>query len=183
MPAKKKPAKRPHGRKPGVPTRTTFRDWEAPEKLILIEGWARDGLTQEQIAENIGVLPQTLSSWKVKSAVIKEAIKQGREVVNRRLENALIKRALGFEFKEVTDQTGDKGYHKEVTKYVPPDTGALIFALVNRFPDHYKQKRADDDASDAALNKLDDVLSRIDKDVSDDAPEDTPSNDGKDGEK
>lgn len=182
MPAKKKPAKKPHGRQRGTVTRTTYHDWEAPEKLILIQGWARDGLTQEQIAENIGIMPQTLSTWKTKSVKIKEAIKDGREVVNRRLENALIKRALGFEFTEVTEQKGDKAYHKEVKKYVPPDTGALIFALINRFPDHYKQKRADDDASDAALKKLDDVLSRIDKDVSDDDAN-TPSDDGKDGDK
>jgi len=179
MPAKRKPTKKPHGRKQGTITRTTFHDWEEPEKLVLIQGWARDGLTQEQIAENIGIMPQTLSVWKAKSVKIKEAIKEGREVVNRNLENALIKRALGFEFTEVTDQTGDKAYHKEVKKYVPPDTGALVFALVNRFPDHYKQKRADDEAGDAALKKLDDVLSKIDKDVTGDDPND----DGKDGGK
>ena len=43
-----------------------YQEWLEPEKLILIEGWARDGLTDEQIAKNIGISRSTLNEWKNK---------------------------------------------------------------------------------------------------------------------
>ena len=32
-----------------------IKDWLEKEKLVLLEGWSRDGLTYEQIAKNIGI--------------------------------------------------------------------------------------------------------------------------------
>ena len=44
--------------------RADINDWLTDEGLILIEGWARDGLTDEQIAENMGISRTTLYNWK-----------------------------------------------------------------------------------------------------------------------
>jgi len=79
-----------------------YQEWLEPEKLILIEGWARDGLTDEQIAANMGIRRETLIEWKKKYPNISNTLKRGKEVVDRQVENALLKRALGYSYKETT---------------------------------------------------------------------------------
>lgn len=71
-----------------------IKDWLEPDKLVLLEGWARDGLTEEQIAKNIGIDKATLYRWKIKECNICNAIKKGKEVVDFEVENALLKSAL-----------------------------------------------------------------------------------------
>ena len=41
-----------------------YQKWLEPENLILLEGWARDGLTDEQIAHNMGIAYSTFKEWK-----------------------------------------------------------------------------------------------------------------------
>ncbi|MCO7128318.1 helix-turn-helix domain-containing protein [Sporolactobacillus shoreicorticis] len=77
-----------------------FERWLTKEGLSLVEGWARDGLTDEQIASNMGISAATLYRWKDKYCEICEALKRGKEVVDREVENALLKRALGYTFTE-----------------------------------------------------------------------------------
>ena len=72
-----------------------YQEWLEPEKLILIEGWARDGLTDEQIAEKMGICRDTLIEWKKKYSDISDTLKKGKEVVDRLVENALLKKATG----------------------------------------------------------------------------------------
>ena len=69
-------------------------DWLVDDKLTLLEGWARDGLTNEQIANNIGINVKTLYDWKNKNSNISNVLKKGREVVDFEVENALLKNAL-----------------------------------------------------------------------------------------
>lgn len=71
-----------------------YQRWLEPEGLILLEGWARDGLTDEQIAYNMGCSRSTLNVWKNKYPVISDTLKEGKEVVDRKVENALLKSAL-----------------------------------------------------------------------------------------
>jgi len=71
-----------------------INDWLEYDKLILLEGWARDGLTDEQIANNIGIDRTTLYRWKEKDCNIFNALKKGREVVDFEVENALLQNAL-----------------------------------------------------------------------------------------
>lgn len=72
-----------------------YKEWLTEESLEKIRGWARDGLTDEQIAHNIGIARQTLALWKKKYPDIDDALKKGKEVVDFEVENALLKRALG----------------------------------------------------------------------------------------
>lgn len=39
-------------------------EWTTTEGLLLIGGWARSGLTDEQIADNMGINVRTLYRWK-----------------------------------------------------------------------------------------------------------------------
>lgn len=77
-----------------------YDEWITEEGLIKIEGWARDGLTDEQIAKNIGISRSTLSEWKKKFSDISDSLKKGKDVADRQVENALFKRALGYEYTE-----------------------------------------------------------------------------------
>lgn len=124
-----------------------YQEWLTPEGLLLIEGWARDGLTDEQIAYNMGIRRQTLYDWKKKYPDISDSLKSGKEVIDRKVENALLKRALGFEYDEVTQELnmdGELEVTKVVTKQVVPDTTAQIFWLKNRQPVKWTNKEASD---------------------------------------
>lgn len=141
-----------------------YEYWLTPEGLLKLEGWARDGLTDEQLATNIGITAKTLYDWKKKYSNICEVLKRGKDVVDRQVENALLKRALGYEYTETTREavkdpdTGDVEMRvtKEVTKQVVPDTTAQIFWLKNRKPDKWRDKPAYEDTSE--LDKLDAIL-------------------------
>lgn len=121
-----------------------YQEWLEPEGLLKIEGWARDGLTDEQIADNIGISRSTLNSWKDKYSDISDTLKRGKEVVDRQVENALLKRALGYEYTETTreyiPELEEMKTTKKVTKQVAPDTTAQIFWLKNRKPDKWRDK-------------------------------------------
>lgn len=107
-----------------------YEYWLTPEGLLKIEGWARDGLTDEQIAKNMGITAKTLYAWKNKYGEICKSLKRGKEVVDRQVENALLKRALGYTYEEITYEGGVET--KRVVKEVVPDTTAQIFWLKNR---------------------------------------------------
>ena len=117
-----------------------YHDWLTDEGLIKIEGWARDGLIDEQIAKNIGVSERTFTEWKKRFPSISSVLKKGKEVVDRQVENALFKRALGYRYDEVTYENGEET--KRVTKEVAPDTTAQIFWLKNRKPEVWRDKQS-----------------------------------------
>lgn len=68
-------------------------EWVLPEKILLLKGWRRNGLTQEEIAKNIGISVRTLYLWKGKHKEIEEALKLGKEEANFLIENALFNKA------------------------------------------------------------------------------------------
>ena len=136
--------------------------WLTPEGLTLIEGWARDGLTEDQIAHNMGIVRSTLSEWKLKFKDISDALKKGKEVVDREVENALLKKAKGytvdlvktFKVKRTIYENGKKveEYEELVPGvdqvHVPADTTAQIFWLKNRKPDVWRDRREKDSGNE-----------------------------------
>jgi len=122
-----------------MPRPSKAEEWLTEEGLLLIEGWARDGLTNEQIAENIGITAKTLYEWQNKYSEFREALKRGKEVVDRMVENALLKAALGYEYEE--EVIDNKGRKHTVRKYEKPNTTALIFWLKNRKPKEWRDKQ------------------------------------------
>ena len=119
-----------------------YEKWLEPESLILLEGWARDGLTDEQIANNMGVRRETLYDWKKKHPNISNALKRGKEIVDIQVENALLKRALGYEYTEEKVEISENDGKKVVqtVKHVAPDTTAQIFWLKNRRPEKWRSE-------------------------------------------
>lgn len=142
-----------------------YQKWLEPESLILLEGWARDGLTDEQIAKNMGITRKTLAEWKCKYSDIGDTLKKGKEVVDTEVENALLQKALGMtktvqkpiKLKEVKYDNGKRVSEKERIEYaeeevfIPPDTTAQIFWLKNRRPDKWRDKQKDDSDTDKRI--------------------------------
>lgn len=119
-----------------------YHNWIELEGLLKIEGWARDGLTNEQIAGNMGISRETLNQWSKKYPDISDALKKGKEVADRQVENALLKRALGYKYEEMKVEKGPDGSKTTVTiKEVIPDVTAQIFWLKNRKPEQWRDKR------------------------------------------
>ena len=137
-----------------------YEKWITEEGLVLLEGWARNGLTDEQIAHNVGVSRSTLNDWKKKYPDISDALKKGKEVVDLQVENALLKRALGYAYEEVTEESQwnekTNKYELVITKSVKkrqaPDTTAQIFWLKNRRPDKWRDKQDVEHTGDMDLN-------------------------------
>lgn len=144
-------------------------EWLTPDGLLRVKGWARDGLTDEQIADKMGIHPATFYRWMAESREFCEAIKEGKAPVDIEVENALLKRALGFEYVETTTEIHDmpdgtqRKHIKKTTKMVVPDTAAAFIWLKNRRPDKWRDKPVDaavsaeeatvDDALTAALRE------------------------------
>ncbi|WP_394896472.1 transposase [Clostridium paraputrificum] len=125
--------------------------WEThvKDKLILVEAWARNGLTDKQIANNLGISKDTFYKYKKEHTDFSDSLKRGKEVIDIEVENALLKRALGYKYNEVIKElfmdkeTGEEKLKvtKVVTKEVVPDTTAQIFWLKNRKPEDWRDKK------------------------------------------
>ncbi len=86
--------------------------WLEEEKLVLLEGWARDGLTCEQIARQMGIGVSTFYKWQKKYPEIAQAVRKGRETVDYQVEQALLDKALGGDLRAqmywLNNRRGDK---------------------------------------------------------------------------
>jgi hypothetical protein len=138
-------------------------DTHVRPKLLLIEAWARDGLTDEDIAKNLKISESSFYLYKSEHSEFSDSLKRGKEEVDITVENALYKRALGYTYEEVTrelvqavgkdgpiieeDEHGNLRFKQElkvvkvVTKEVVADTTAQIFWLKNRKPKEWRDKQ------------------------------------------
>lgn len=124
-----------------------YAPWLTKDGQTKLEAWARDGLIDTQIAHNMGIAPRTLYDWKKKHPQIAEALKHGKDIVDIQVENALFKRAMGYEYEEIktsveTMADGETKQKVERTKkQVAADVTAQIFWLKNRKPEAWRDRR------------------------------------------
>lgn len=155
-----------------------YEQWLSPEGLLKLESWARDGLTTDQIAKNMGISRSTLNEWVKKYPDISDTLKKGKEIVDITVENALYKRAVGikttvkkgFKVKEVKydKESGKKISETERIEYadeelyIPPDTTAMIFWLKNRLADKWRERQQlVVSGLEEEQSKLDDLISQL----------------------
>lgn len=122
---------------------TQYKDWVSEENLLLVEGWCRDGASDKTICEFLQISYTTLYKWIRRYPEFASAMERGKEVVDRKVENALLKRCLGFEYIEVEEvrKGGEIVSAKKTKKYTPPDVTACAIWLNNRKPDEWKRNR------------------------------------------
>ena len=136
-------------------------DWLDEDNLLLIAGWTRDGYTYQDIARKIGVSISVFNRWRKDYPEFNAAMKEGREIVDYKVENALLKSALGFETKE-SKVTVLMRYGKVVekttettTKEVAPNVAAIQTWLYNRIPDKWNRRNgnlAEDLGDDGSIH-------------------------------
>lgn len=124
--------------------RGKYEEWLEQDNLLMIEGWARQGLTDEQIAKNMGISYSTFREWKKRYSALSAALKKGKAPVDFEVENALLKRAIGFEYEEtetiIEEIDGkQKKRVKKIKKVALPETSAIIFWLKNRKPKEWRK--------------------------------------------
>lgn len=109
-----------------------YKKWLEEDNLLLLQGWKRDGLTDEQVAEKIGVAARTLERWKASHSQISRALKIGKTKANFAVENKLFQKAM----------TGN--------------IAAIIFWLKNNWHEKYSDnpKTDDEKALDKAKTEL-----------------------------
>ena len=141
-------------------------EWLEPENLLMLEDWARQGLFDKQICKNMGVSEATLTNYKRKYPEIKEALRKGKEVVDIEVENAMLKRALGYTVRIVEqkiDKFGDV-HDCERDVHIPGDVTAQIFWLKNRRRQQWRDK-VEHGVDNGEVTKLDELLKEIKKDA------------------
>lgn len=136
-------------------------DWLEEDNLMLLECWTRDGYTFEDIANRIGITYNTLRWWRKQYPEIDRALKAGREIIDYKVENALLKSALGYKTKETKVTTIIRHGKvvetiKETTdKEQAPNVSAAQCWLYNRLPKKWKN-----------MNSRANILDDMDEDTS-----------------
>lgn len=130
--------------------------WLTDEGLDLIRGWCRRGLTNEQICHNMGCSMSTLKRWRKKYGQLDTAIKTSKDVANVFVENALFKRAIGYDADEITSYrdkvSGEMIVTKRVQKHYAPDVRAISMWLMNRLPQLWRNRP--DELADSTETQL-----------------------------
>lgn len=134
--------------------------WISEEGLMLLQARSRDSLTKRELAENLGISPATLARWEKEYPEIADAVRCGREITDIKVENAILKKALGFPTKEVKKVRKADGQEEVTTVYksVPPDLSAASVWLKNRCPEKWKDKPGGGNP----LSKVEKILGGID---------------------
>ena len=118
-------------------------------QLKEIEQWCREGAIEIEICKKLGIGESNFARYKNEFRELREIIKKGKEQADYEVHDSLFKRAIGFEFTEVTKTlVGDKKAEgqklvitKKVTKIYPGDVTACIFWLKNRMPEKWRDSK------------------------------------------
>lgn len=131
-------------------------------RLLEIEAWARDGLTDKQMCQLLGVSPAVFYKYKAQHQEFQDALKRTKELADIEVENSLNKRAKGFTYEEVHVEEKCDIYGnvietktKKIIKTVVPDTTAQIFWLKNRKPDKWRDKHETELSGTVGVSNVD----------------------------
>lgn len=145
-----------------------YEYWISKEGLLLLEAWARDGGTEEDIAKAMQISRSTLGEWKKRFPELAAALKHGKDIADITVENALYEKAVGIrqtvrkpiKVRRVEyDSSGKKVREQEEVvyadeeMYIPPDTTAQIFWLKNRKTEVWRERQEPKKPDTAAVNE------------------------------
>lgn len=130
-------------------TRENIKEWETPEKLILLTGWCMDGYTDEEIAKKMDICLSTLKNWKDKSLAIMTALKKGKEICDYEVEQNLYKATqdhiVSLTKKQIVkDKDGEKQFITITEQVIPASTTAQLSWLNNRRREKWSNRQVID---------------------------------------
>ena len=114
----------------------------------LLKWMGRCGLTNPEIAKELGISLRTLTNWQNRHPAVQESLKYGKDLADAVVEDSLYQRAVGFSYteKKIISKPGDDGdlavvKEEETLKRALPETLAMIFWLKNRQPQRWREKQ------------------------------------------
>ena len=116
-------------------------------RLSEIREWCMQGLTNEEMSKRLDINPDTWYRYMKEHPVLSELVQASKSVIDTKVENSLLKTALGYEYEEIKtvieeDKNGKKRTRIEKTKkYMPPNPTAQAFWLKNRRPELWSDRR------------------------------------------
>lgn len=120
----------------GAPTK--YDPEKTPEqarKLYLL------GLTDEELADVLGVVVKTLHNWRAAHPEFLHATIEGKQIADAEVAERLYQRAMGYSHpEEKVFNNGGEILRAETTKHYPPDTQAASLWLRNRQPEKWRDK-------------------------------------------
>ena len=146
----------------------TYLQWEAngqlESKLKTIKEMVEKRISQKVIAETIGVSERTLIKLRKNHAKMNEAFIQGNEVMKHQLIDAMLQRALGFEYEEVQTiieetKTGQKKRLVKTKRNALPDISAIKYLLIVKFGREFNDRKDEIELMLKRLEKGEEVWS------------------------
>ena len=149
-----------------------YKKWLEPDNLVLLQGWKRNGLTDEQIAQNIGIRRETLYTWKKRFPNINNALKRGREQSNYIIESKLFQTALSGNTTAMIFWLKNNWRDKYNDSELSPEERKLAVARMKKLEAETKNvqlrnKSLEENGADVE-EALDRLLTRLDKEESKD---------------
>ncbi|WP_425446660.1 hypothetical protein [Dethiothermospora halolimnae] len=156
----------------GIPNNITKWDTHVAPRLSDIKRWIIEGATDREICDKLDISHDTWYRYMKEHKILSDLVSMGKSVMDSRVEKALFKLALGYEYEEIKTivEEGKNGKKKtrieKVKKYQPPNATALSFWLRNRQPEKWNERKEviiDTKENEEARKKL--FLEMIDDDI------------------
>lgn len=127
------------------------------KRLEEVTEWKIQGLSNVQIAKNLGISEPVFYEYLLRYQEFREAIEKGKIKMITELENAAFKSATGHTIQEKKIEQDAEGKTKVTItdKYIPPNPAQNIFMLKNLMPKKYKDKIETEHTVNVNINKLD----------------------------
>lgn len=125
----------------GRPTKYKEEFVDKVYKLALL------GATDKEMADIFDIVESTFNEWKLKYPKFSESLKKGKIEADANVSERLYKRALGYQYKEITKQYEGNGENRKLikdsvtTKTLAPDPTAQIFWLKNRRKNEWRDSK------------------------------------------
>lgn len=159
--------------------RKKFAHWITPDGMLLVSAWARNGLTDEELAGKLGVARSTLSMWKIKFPAFADLLSRTKEVVDIEVENSSLMAAKGYEYteqqafkvKRITYDPANPGKKLredeevvvvDLKRWKPADVKAIIWWLKNRDKANWKERQVLE-LNDNQIQLLMEIIDSTDK--------------------
>ncbi len=106
------------------------------------------GYSDKKLADFFNVSEQTINAWKKAHKEFFECLRAGKDKADAEVVSALYRRACGYTVEtskpvNVSDGSGEGSHVEQHTQeqHFPPEPGAAKMWLVNRQPEHWRDKQ------------------------------------------